>query len=533
MKRTARLGIVVLHLFYALSAAADPGSKQDREALFDYLLEKTLARESFSPVKTERLGLDVEQAMRQFREELVDADTDEKLYYALVKISNARKDRHLTVSLVPGGIELDDTAGVALSNYPVPGADIPHAPVKLATDYAREDAYFLFVKDVAKDVQKHAVGHAPSPGDKVLRVNGQPISEYVQAIEPYHRYSTVNGFWWKLAEWLPQKSAQFPPEFYRERLELSMETTGGERYDTRLSYLPPDTISWAGHGDRRYPGFDLTFATETFDFYERYEGAKVLLVDWHGFRANLVPDVDRLIAYASERNLLDHAIIWDGTRSRGGSKGAYAVQRLSPHPFKTTFGNLRLSDITDDFIAEKRQQRAEARLLDGDATETVDDGAWLMDWLNDDVSKGLEAGQDYSNDVPFKLAHLPKYSDGVLHPAGVHFRGPLVCFFGPYGGSHLDQFASIIIDNDIGYTIGMSPGGYSNTWEWEEVLRFPTTGKPIVGYMWSIGHSIRPNGEILEGNPAEVLEPVPYTRDNFETYYDELLSRAYRHLGIE
>ena len=94
----------------------------------------------------------------------------------------------------------------------------------------------------------------------------------------------------------------------------------------------------------------------------------------------------------------------------------------------------------------------------------------------------------------------------------------------------MDQFASIVSDNALGYTIGMPTGGYSNTWEWEETLRFPTTGAPLVEYMWSIGHTFRPNGEILEGNPAAVQEYVPLTRDNFEIYHEELLGRAYKYL---
>ena len=46
-----------------------------------------MAREAFSPIKNERLGLNVEAAMRAYRDELIAADTDEKLFYALVKIS--------------------------------------------------------------------------------------------------------------------------------------------------------------------------------------------------------------------------------------------------------------------------------------------------------------------------------------------------------------------------------------------------------------------------------------------------------------
>ena len=283
----------------------------------------------------------------------------------------------------------------------------------------------------------------------------------------------------------------------------------------------------------RDPESELLFSTQTYNLYRHSGDKKILLLDWYGFREDLVKDMDRLMAYAAEFELLDCAVIFDGTRSRGGSKGAYAIQRLSPKPFKTTFGNLRLSDIVPVFIEQKRQQYEQRKILDSGVTETIDDGTWLMEWLEDDVLKGLHAGQEYSNNVPFKLAHLPKYSDGIIKPAKIHFKGPLICWFSPYGGSHLDQFASIIVDNNLGHTMGMQPGGYSNTWEWDEVLVFPKSKKPVVRYMWSIGHTIRPNGEVLEGNPARVKEYIPLTRENYVDYYKILIAETYKYLGME
>ena len=520
--------VVLLFWISVDSVGAETSSREDRAALFDYLLTKTLERESFSPVKNRALDLDVEKAMRRYREELLAADTDEKLYYALVKISNARKDRHLRVSLVEGGLKLQHTAGVRMENYPVAGAEIPHAPIRFAVDYGSPGSPFVFVADYAV-----AEGMGPAVGDKLVGINDQPIADYIEAIEPYHRYSTVRGFWWQLATWIPQKSFQFPPHFYRDTITFTLEPKNGDHYSLTMPYLLPGEIEWAGMGKRQYPGFRLEYATETYDLYASEARKPLLILAWHGFRANLITDMDRLMKYASENELLDQAVIFDGTRSRGGSKGAYAIQRLSPKPFKTTFGNLRLSDVTPRFIEEKREEFKKKQLLDSGVSETVDDGTWLMDWLEGDVAAGIRAGQAYSNDVPFKLAHLPKYSDGIIQPAPVHFRGPMVCFFGPYGGSHLDQFASIVIDNRLAHTMGMPCGGYSNTWEWEEVLTFPISKKPIVHYMWSMGHTIRPNGEIQEGNPAPVDESIPVTRDNYLNYYPTLLSRALVHLGLE
>jgi hypothetical protein len=527
--RLCRLFLLVITLVGVADSAQAQSTPADRAALYDYILAKTLEREAFSPVKNRALGLDVEREMSRFRDELIAADTEEKLYYALAKISNARKDRHLRINLVEGGIALSDTTGAAQSNYPVPGSPILHAPIRFATDYGTPDAYFVFVSEYGENVRLVSGGEVPPVGDRLIAVNGRDFADYVAEIEPYHRYSTVNGFWWQLAAWIPQRSHQFPPEFYRAKLELTLERKSGERYSLVLPYLPPDEIGWVGHGERRYSGFTHVSSSVSFDLYLSRE-RRIVLLQWHGFREDLVSAVDRLMEYAVDQDILDYAVVVDATRSRGGSLGAYAVRRLSPLPFKTTFGNVRISDITQPFV--EGMLRGIGRGSRGGLSAELDDGTWLREWLEGDVTRAVQAGQRYTNNVPFKVAHLPDYSDGIIDHAEVHFRGPLVCWFGPYGGSHLDQFASIIVDNDLGHTIGMSPGGYSNTWEWEEILFFPQSKDPVVEFMWSIGHTIRPNGEILEGNPARVDEYVPVTRDNYLSYHDELMARTFRHLGI-
>ena len=133
----------------------------------------------------------------------------------------------------------------------------------------------------------------------------------------------------------------------------------------------------------------------------------------------------------------------------------------------------------------------------------------------------------------YNLIDKLKDSDGILKPAETHFRGSVVCLFGPHGGSHLDQFAAMVIDNKLAHTIGMPTGGYSNTWEWYEILHFPISGKPVAQFMWSMGHTIRPNGEILEGNAAMVDEYIPLTRENYRSYYELLLNTAFKYLNLE
>jgi hypothetical protein len=256
----------------------------------------------------------------------------------------------------------------------------------------------------------------------------------------------------------------------------------------------------------------------------RSDQHKALVLTWDGFREHMVEDIDSLMVWAENQGVLDYGIIFDATRSGGGSRGAYTVRRIQPRPFKTTFGNLRVSDASEMFVEEALGRAGQ--LLDSGVQEADDNGRWLLDWLETDVATAFDEGHEYTNDVPFKLAHAPRDSDGVIEPADAHFTGRLVVLLGPDGGSHLDQFAAIVADNDLGPIIGMPAGGYSNTWEWEEVLTMPGIGRPVVRFMWSIGHTIRPNGEVSEGNPADVDEWIPLTRDNADEYYDLLTARA-------
>lgn len=220
----------------------------------------------------------MEKALRSHRDELIAADTDAKLDYALVKISNARKDRHLKVSLVEGGLEPAGGGEGEPSNYPLTDASHLHAPIRFAVDYGAPGRYFFFVSDAAKNLAEFTGKNLPEVGDKLIAINDQPIAEYFKAIEPYHCYSTVNNLWWQAAIWMPQKSAEFPPAFYREDFAATFERRDGQHYSVTLPYLQPNAIKWIGTSERRYPNFRLLFSTQTYDFYVHDGGKPVALL---------------------------------------------------------------------------------------------------------------------------------------------------------------------------------------------------------------------------------------------------------------
>ena len=525
-------------LLAGVGACADPGDHPHptgtptlRGALFDTIVARTERREAFSPVKNERLGFEPLAAMRSLRDEVVAADTETALYYALARLSHARRDRHLDLILVPGGLALADSAGLDVSGGPDP--EPGQAPVRVFPDYSdRADDADYFVGDVARG----AFAENGAPGDgwteglalgaRVVSVNGLPVAAWHDSATAFMRHSTRAALRWKLAEAMTLATASFPPHLRGDSLTLGTVAPGGGETLYRLPFVPPGDLVWNGTGEPAYPGLSLALTTATYDLLTPDDGRPFLVLVWRGFRDSMVADVDSLMAFAGRRGLLDHALVMDVTRSRGGSLGAYAMQRLQPRPFKTTFGNLRISDITLPFVEDKRRDFAASDINDGGVPETIDDGSWLMEWLEDDVLAALERGDEYSNNVPFKLAHAPRASDGILMPAAVHFRGPFGIISGPSGGSHLDQFVSIVVDNGLGPVVGMPPGGYSNTWEWDEVLTYAGTDQPVVGFMWNIGHTIRPNGEIAEGNPVDVDAWMPLTADNVTIYYADMLARV-------
>jgi len=532
----ARIGLLAATLTLPSSCGQgfpDPlpptGTPELRDALFGSVMAMTARREAFSVPKQEALGYDPLVEMDKLREAVVSAETEDDLFYALLRLSNARRDRHLSVALVDGGIRPSFTDGLESEGGP-DTADPRETQARFLPDFGEEGGFF--VSDLAAPPAGDDLGsRGLEVGDRLLEVNGVPADELTEILKPYIRYSSIPGLRWKIAQVLSQRTAILPPFFRHEVLMMVTERRDGSQVRGDLPYLDEEVLRWAGHSDPAYEGFRLEWSTPTYDLYLPLEGQPALILQWHRFESNsLMEDVDRLVAFGAEEGFLDHAIIFDATRSGGGSLGAYAVQRLQPKPFKTTFGTLRLSDVIEPFIQEKREEFAARSVFDSGGPETVDDGNWLMDWLENDLIRALEAGDSVTVPVPFKLAHAPKGSDGVLQPAPVHFRGPLVVLSGPNGGSHLDQFMSIVADNDLGHIIGMPAGGYSNTWEWTEVLSFPGTNQPVLSFMWSIGHTIRPNGEVLEGNPAPVDEWVPLTARNAGSYYEILLSRAWRYL---
>jgi hypothetical protein len=389
------------------------------------------------------------------------------------------------------------------------------------TDMARP-AFFVLGTDPA------LAGDRIETGDLIVSVNGRSIPEYVEEFSRWTLHSARQGLIWHLADRLPLRAADTAPWLYRETLDLGLEKASGERYSASLPYLDPEAAAIVHAEAELYPGYTTVLERTNFHVLLPDDGRRAVLLRWFDFEDDLIQDVMDLMELAEREGLLDHALVIDVTASSGGSRGAYAIQRFVSRPFKTTYGNIRISGAAADMI---KGWAAEEDIADApDIFGLNESGSWLHEWARTDATEAVERGDEYTAATPFKLAHLPKDSDGILQPAPVHFRGPVAIITGPNGGSHLDQFVAMFEDNDLAFTIGMPTGGYSNTWEAEEVLTLPGSGRPLVNFMWNVGHTLRPNGEILEGNAAPPDVLVPLTRENFRTWPRDLLQAALRRI---
>ncbi|MCG8406616.1 MAG: hypothetical protein MI923_15585 [Phycisphaerales bacterium] len=493
------------------------GSRKQREQLFDWIVSRTMQREAFSAPKNRALNLDVKQAMLACRDDVVEARSEHELIVALHQLSCARRDRHLKIELVPWGLKAD---------CPNANADVP---LRFAADFENMNAPFCFVSDLP-------VNNAPEGveiGDRVIEVNGQAFRDWKRSISPYLRSSTDIGLWWELARALSRRSRFWPAELNPDRARYKLRKPGGKTLEIDVELVENiRNFKWMVESKSPYPGWRTLLDLKTFTLYAPRRGPEVLLIAWHAFKEELIDDLNTLVKYAQRRNWLDRPLIIDCTTSRGGSLSPHALQRLFPKPFRTTFCNVRISDAIPLLIANIRREIKDRAATGAGFPRAMGDGSWLVEWLEMDVEPAIARGDEYSNEVPFKLAHLPRNSKGFLFPIKPHFRGRAIVLLGPHGGSQLDQFASIIVDNSLATTIGMPTGGYSNTWEHKENLFLPGTAQQLVRFMWSIGHTIRPNGEVLEGNPANVDEWIPVTQKNSPVYRQMLVQRALKLLDL-
>ena len=477
--------LVILMILGRSTIQAQCLTADGREALFEELLQKSKDREAWSPHKPINGYEAFEKAAQPLREQFREADTDQKLARAIYLLSNLRQDAHLSIKKVNGGLNFQ--RGVA------------YAPIRFAPDFSKPLHHF-FVSDTAKE---SPLSSSVEVTDRLLAVNGISIEVYVSELQPFVIHSTENNLRWKLARYLAAQHLLVEPSLYTgDSVTYTLQKSNGLSYNVTAPYLVGKKIEWQGIGQPAYNGFHKVMQRQNFRLHLSDGKPDIVLIDWRDLEGRLKSDLRALMRYAKRNDLQDKDVIFYAPFSSGGRGSPRVVRRLTGRRFKTTYGNLRISDLTVKY-ADYRKGK-------------------IKKW----VDRAVREGWDYTSNEPFKLRYFKAGSDGIMKPAGRHFRGKVVGVFSSLGGSNLDQLAAMVIDNQLMPTIGYPTGGYSNTWELSEIIKCPDSGQKLLRYYWTVGHTIRPNGEILEGNPAAPDELMLLTRQNYPVYWESLIQRA-------
>jgi hypothetical protein len=491
--------------------------ENERTAFFDDFVEKTVTRTAWSPEKWRKLGTtyEAELELHNLKAEFARADDETRLLRALLKLHSIQKDHHLTLEVTAEPLDRSTT----------------YAPIRFYPDMSDFSDLYFFVANYAPSVAERGVER----GDKLIAVNGVPAPEYIRWLDVSVQYSTrPQGYFRAYGSagenpgFLSAKSPLLDPILFNEDNTVTYtleDRQSGEWTDVTLEYSIPrgEPVDWAlepimggGGVDNReyYETFyeSLGFTRISSDFPANEDAAlwvkpdeELAVLEWFDFE-NAQNSVADIVAAAERHGALEYDLIIDATHSSGGGGAPYTVQILTDEPFRPTFGNVR---VTDRAFTESHLN---------------DHGPEVAAWIR----AALDAGRDYTTDEPFKLQY-----PATMQPAETRFTGSKVLLMFPWGGSQLDQFVSIVVDNAETngiHTIGTTMGGYSNTWEWGQGdIPVPGLDEGIF-VEWNIGHTIRPNGEILEGNGAMAAEWIPFTRDNAGRYFRELIARAAQYL---
>lgn len=150
-------------------------------------MSRRLWREAFSPIKNQRLGLSFPESLEAHRAAFIDAKTDEELFWALVRLSNARHDRDLKATAARGGIKVPKSYNqFDPDDYPVIDIDYevpPVASIRFLPDFSADPITF-FVADRETDPSVIEGGGQIEIGDIVVSVNGSFFAKYLEQIAP-------------------------------------------------------------------------------------------------------------------------------------------------------------------------------------------------------------------------------------------------------------------------------------------------------------------------------------------------------------
>ena len=482
------------------------GTARQRKELFEGLLRDTLAWEAFSPRKNKTLELDFAVQAEELRRAFLKADKELLLYNVLLHFSNLRCNHALRPRLLDDGLRLD--------------RDHQELPVRFGVGEGSGSDFRLFIRDHDVDIRRKLNTISPritsvEAGDVLVDINGSEVPDVLAGMQPFLSYSTTRQLWSEFARCLSLKRHDLGHRMFKKDVTFGLQKANGKGYRLRVSFIDEThTIDWAVNWDRHhYSGFERALQTPSFDVYLPSGGvaAEALIVEGREFTDDTGEDVDKLRTWAVAQGVLHYNVVFDLSAARGSVVPWTLLQTLVDQPVLVTQATLRLSDVTPSLISRLLRSASPA----------------LKTWLVDVVRPAQERGVDMVGPVPYGMV-LPPDTEGILDPAEVHFTGGRSALIAASSSPAVNHLAAMWVDNGLGASHGVAPFGCANAWQWRAPISLPRSDRPLVDFLWNVGHVIRPNGEVLEGNPPQPTDPVPVTAGNFQSWHSKLVDQALR-----
>ena len=294
-------------LFYFYQV--DKKSQLNRD-LFNYLTSSIFAREAFSPIKNQNLHIDLKRQFKENRKSFLQANTDEDLYFEILKLSNLRRDSHLKMK--PTFLE---------------SIDKKKLPITFMVVFEGKSPLFI--------VDQIAHGFADAfpdlrIGDELVQVGDMHFEDFIEVTKQYIPSSTNNNHYYRLAEELSTNAFNLSKVVNLNNPVFKFRSIDHSTHRYTFSYHKKRELTFKEL--RKYKDFNLVLTADNFNTYVHKE-QQILLLEWLDFEEDLPDDVDTLMEWAVHNDKLTHHLIIDATQSSGGINSIYALRRLINKPF--------------------------------------------------------------------------------------------------------------------------------------------------------------------------------------------------------
>jgi len=446
------------------SASAWLGS--DRVSLFDQHLKLIEGGTLISERGIVGLGLTRPEQVERARQRYLSAATRDDAYWALLSLRNTTHDAHGDL-VVPKSLR--------------PEPRVVKLPMTFVADaWWTAGPRFVVSESAIPEVE---------PGFELERFDGRSIPDALREAFDWHSDSSLASFHLWASRWFSSRDSWLTPIPSRRSVSLSLHDPRTGRRVEVIAAFEATSGTRARHAEdaTRQP----TFKGEHLSgFADAARGIAIVRID--SFRSSR-GDLEQLERFLDAQPPGTRVLL-DVRENTGGGTGHQVLGLFIPCAIRSTS---RVA-VSVPLLRSSASFRAGVlRFASSDETARA-------------LSKELEAGRAVSSPVSFQCNARTCQTEFLVRPARARPPLPVALLIGPTCMSGCDQFAAMFADNSVGPVLGQPTRGASAPFRLPWPL--PLANGTSASVTLNVGQTLRPNGEVLEGNPVKptaFVEPAP------------------------